>query len=271
MRYILTILIALLIHSGYAGCTYTDPTPFPGSLTIKAGDTLCITKDVTVTSSILIRNKGHIMITDAIFRVNGSVTVQGQGLIHINGCDSRFRVWGAYTGASNKCEIYYYCNPCDEATDTPFELIWGTEFNRKWCCQAPLDIELGTFYAEKDGVNNIVYFQTYSEIDVDYFVVQRSKSTFVWTGIDSFPGTNTFYPMWYSTVDRDVNSSYYYRLKEVETAGNVVYHPTIHISRTVAEDKELFRLNILGQHVDATYKGIVFIRYASGRTSKVVQ
>ncbi len=275
MRSLLITILTLLSYSGYNQCTYTASNPFPINLTVNAGETLCVNGDIgTTNTSIAVQSGGMIRIYNgAKFTVNGSLVVYGTGKIQIEDCNSKLWVNGTYQGVWTVCEIDVFCDTCKPSNINSrfWKLVWGVENWRDMCCQPPLAIELGKFVAEKDGVNNIVYFQTLSEINVDYFVVQKSIGTFVWTGVDSFPGTNSNFPMWYSTIDQDVTASYYYRLKEVETSGNVVYHPTVRVSRQVAEDKEVFRLNILGQHVDATYKGIVFVRYASGKVDKVIQ
>jgi hypothetical protein len=272
MRNALLTILTLLIYSGYSQCTYTDLDPFPNPLIIKKGEVLCVTTDAVVLTDLTIKNGGNLRIYNgSTFRVNGIIDAQGQATIHVEDCDSKLEVFGTYTGANNRCEIYSYCDTCDLATGTPYELLWGSETRREWCCQAPLKVELGEFHGVAEGLNNFVYFQTYSEINVDYFVIQRSIATFVWQDINSIPATNTNQIMWYSTVDANVNVSYYYRLKEVETSGVEILHPTIRITREVADEEEVFRVNILGQHVDVTYHGLVYIRYTSGRVERVIQ
>jgi hypothetical protein len=276
MRTLLLFLYLFFITSGsyISACTYTASNPFPAALTVNAGETLCVDSDLGTTwTSIVVNNGGVIRIRNGSkFTVNGSLAVYGTGEIHIEDCNSKLWVNGSYTGVWTVCEIKIFCATCNGSNIGKFwKLQGGVEVWRGMCCQPPLAIELGLFEVVKDGVNNFVYFQTYSEFNVDYFVIQRSTNTFVWESVDTISGTNTLYPMWYSTIDHNVTASYYYRLKEIETTGKTILHPTVYVERKVVDEKELYRVNTLGQYVDATYKGLVFIRYSTGRVARIVQ
>lgn len=275
-KWLLFLYLFFITSGSYINaCTYTASNPFPVNLTVASGETLCVNADIgTTNTSIAVQSGGMIRIYNgAKFTVNGSLVVYGTGKIQIEDCNSKLWVNGTYQGVYNVCEIDVFCDTCSPSNINSryWKLVWGVENWRNMCCNPALAIELAFFEAKKDGVNNFVYFQTYSEINVDYFVVQRSINTFVWESVDTIPGTNKLYPMWYSTVDQNVNVSYYYRLKEVETTGKEIYHSLVHLKREVADEKELYRVNTVGQYVDATYKGLVFIKYSTGRVSRVVQ
>ncbi len=98
----------------------------------------------------------------------------------------------------------------------------------------PLPVELTRFVAERQGVAAQLSWATASEKNNDYFAVERSADgrTFAEVGRVAGHGTSTF-PYAYQWTDAHLGQyapAVYYRLKQVDSNGAVIYSPV----RTVA-------------------------------------
>ncbi|MGC9330813.1 MAG: GEVED domain-containing protein [Bacteroidales bacterium] len=94
--------------------------------------------------------------------------------------------------------------------------------------QTPLPIELLTFYAKyKNNVVNINW-ETASEINNDYYIVQKSTDAINFINIDKInslaPGGNSNSLLKYVSFDKDVDYGiFYYRLKQYDLDGSYTY------------------------------------------------
>lgn len=138
-----------------------------------------------------------------------------------------------------------------------------------------LPIELVSFTGQKSGQNNELKWTTASELNNDYFTIEKTLdgTNFEVVGIENGAGNSNQY-LDYSLIDYDVrNVLNYYRLKQTDFDGKYDFSELISIdNRTNIVSKEVSIItNILGQEVNEYYRGIVIIVYSDGTSIKVIQ
>ena len=136
-----------------------------------------------------------------------------------------------------------------------------------------LPIELLYFEGKKEGRNNILNWRTVTEINNDYFTVEKTTNgvDFEIVGIENGAGTSMVENN-YLLLDYNVISGVnYYRLKQTDFDGTNSYSDLISIDNTdYSIDKEiLYKTNILGQEIDENFHGIVIIVYTDGKSIKI--
>ncbi len=276
VAYIITVVltIAALAANGQvcpSTADYIQPAVYPTPLTLNNGDTLLITSDYSVSGQLTIKNGGVVIIcNDAIFEFDGSISVHNRGLIVFTGC-GELRVNGSYSGDWKDCELESWCKDCGDPGYYPLVIVWGVKAWDGLCCKTPLPIELLSFTATKSLDNNKILWSTGVEINNDYFSVERSKDVETWISIHQADGTNTMNVRSYSFVDHNTTESYYYRLKQIDYDGTVSYSDIKFVNRENGNESEVYRINVLGQIVDRSYIGLVFIVYSNGAKKKVFQ
>ena len=89
----------------------------------------------------------------------------------------------------------------------------------------PLPIELINFECAEDGKNNIITWQTASEINNDYFTLERSEDGIHWSVLATIEDAgNSTMLLDYKFVDSSPYVSYtYYKLKQTDFDGNYEY------------------------------------------------
>ncbi|NLA24695.1 MAG: T9SS type A sorting domain-containing protein [Bacteroidales bacterium] len=93
----------------------------------------------------------------------------------------------------------------------------------------PLPVELIEFVAECDSDNSVkIEWITATEINNDYFVLERSFNTKDWIKIDKLAGAgNSNTSQVYNIEDNNINGTVYYRLLQVDYDGQNSYSKTI--------------------------------------------
>lgn len=101
----------------------------------------------------------------------------------------------------------------------------------------PLPVELVDFSCEKSEGGNILLWQTASEYNSDYFLLQKSKNNMLFEDIEKIPaaGNSTQFKNYTYTDVHDIKEDNYYRLKQVDVNGEYQYSKVIYIHRTVSE------------------------------------
>ena len=96
-----------------------------------------------------------------------------------------------------------------------------------------LPIELKDFKAQCETDHNLLHWETYSELDNDYFVIERAYSDFNFQRIATIPGQiNTSSITEYNYVDPILNKEItYYRLSQVDIDGSQTHLKTITINQ----------------------------------------
>ncbi len=104
----------------------------------------------------------------------------------------------------------------------------------------PLPIELLSFNAQLKGTYVDINWQTATEINNDYFVVERAGEDLVWEPIITTPGAgNSNSLLEYKEKDREpLQGVSYYRLKQVDFDGAFTYSDPVSIFNAQVEDNE---------------------------------
>jgi hypothetical protein len=121
----------------------------------------------------------------------------------------------------------------------------------------PLPIELISFDAKLKGTFVDLNWQTATEINNDYFVVERASEDLDWEPILTVTGAgNSNSILTYSDKDRDpLTGLSYYRLKQVDFDGGYAYSDPVSIFNNQIEDREEVFM-----HPNPSAMGSVFLR-----------
>lgn len=133
-----------------------------------------------------------------------------------------------------------------------------------------LPIELISFTGRKSGENNELKWETASEENTDFFLIEKTTDGQNFEVIGTKEGTgNSNMNIEYIWTDNHVqNVINYYRLKQVDYDGQFVYTDLISIDNQKVSSKEIVSYsNLLGQLVDENYSGLVIVIYNDGSTS----
>lgn len=138
-----------------------------------------------------------------------------------------------------------------------------------------LPIELLHFSGKKVGNKNELYWATSTEINNDYFIIEKSSTgeKFKKIGIVNGAG-NSNRLINYSLLDEEVeNTINYYRLKQVDFNGSYTISNLISIDNTyqISTRKVISVTNLLGQQISENYSGLVIILYSDGSSEKKLQ
>ena len=154
------------------------------------------------------------------------------------------------------------------STFSPFTLATGPT-------ATALPIELLSFSGDKKDRKNILNWTTASEINNDYFTIEKSYNgfDFEWVGTQKGAG-NSNQIINYSLTDHNIRETInYYRLMQTDFDGEYVFSKTISIdNRNDDSLKEVLRkTNLLGQEIGDFYNGVVIILYKDGTSRKMFQ
>lgn len=108
-------------------------------------------------------------------------------------------------------------------------LMAGTAYKTSCAPCAILGVELASFEAKCVDNNQQIQWTTISEKDNDYFILENSFNGSEWTEVATIKGqgTTTERHDYYFEDERAINGVTYYRLKQVDTDGEVTYHKII--------------------------------------------
>ena len=176
-----------------------------------------------------------------------------------------------YKGAGSPCSLIGYpttCTPnpgnCNDAISVYYYDI--TRFTID--CATLLPIELLKF----DGYNvdkhvNYLYWLTASEINNDYFTIERSRDGIFWTWIGKVAGIGNSSEIknYYFVDDAYIDGVNYYRLSQTDFDGHYETFDMIVINtNTIKYEDPVAYYNLLGQLVDKTYMGFRILIYKDG-------
>ena len=136
-----------------------------------------------------------------------------------------------------------------------------------------LPIELISFNAKKHEDNVQIYWETATEINNDYFIVERSFDGVHFSPISRINGAgNSTHIINYSIEDQDyVNGINYYRLTQVDFNGDETISKIVAVDMTKRNGTVIKVINTLGQEVNENYSGIVFDVYSDGTSVRRIQ
>jgi Secretion system C-terminal sorting domain/Beta-propeller repeat len=97
-------------------------------------------------------------------------------------------------------------------------------------CPVVLPITLLSFAGESKGDYNLLQWQTSTEINNDFFTIEKSKDAITWEIVETLSGAgNSNTTLSYSMADDNPYSFTYYRLKQTDYDGQSEYSSTIAI------------------------------------------
>jgi hypothetical protein len=213
--------------------------PFPWPTIITPNDTLCVTQNVVVSTTIEVQGTIK-MCNNALVLLSGNIIMRGKsptaldniGQVIYEGCNEKFQGTGSYKGylpfglgiVGDEAQMVSYCGSCDVNNQSQFLLLSGAIDLWNAGCRpnsSVLPVELSSFDAEIENNGALLTWTTASELNNDYFEVQTSVDGATWATITIVQGAgNSSDENTYRYFDEAVNNSIqYYRLKQVDYDG----------------------------------------------------
>ncbi len=136
-----------------------------------------------------------------------------------------------------------------------------------------LPIELLSFEAKKYQNNVKVNWKTASEINNDYFTVERSRDGENFDSVSEVDGAgNSTHTISYFLIDTDYyNGINYYRLRQTDYNGIETSSQIVAVDMTKIAGDKIMTVNTAGQEVNESYSGVVFDMYSDGTAVKRIQ
>tara|TARA_R110002072_G_scaffold232309_3_gene389733 strand:+ start:1002 stop:2219 length:1218 start_codon:yes stop_codon:yes gene_type:complete len=98
----------------------------------------------------------------------------------------------------------------------------------------PLPVELFSFYGKVEDDYTRIFWATASEINNDYFLLEKRSEKNEWDAIARVNGKGTSQEeSWYQFEDLLAGNDEYYRLKQVDFDGKYSYSSIIHLSKSL--------------------------------------
>ncbi len=98
-----------------------------------------------------------------------------------------------------------------------------------FCTNSLLPVELVFFLVETEGYHNVLIWQTATEINNDYFSVERSENGIDFSEIGIVDGYgNSSEKIKYRFVDQQIGRDVYYRLMQTDFDGTFSYSPIVY-------------------------------------------
>lgn len=136
-----------------------------------------------------------------------------------------------------------------------------------------LPIELVNFSANKFKNDVMVSWRTASEINNDYFVIERSFDGHHFTPIARIDGAgNSTHTIDYKIEDKDyVNGVNYYKLIQTDYNGDETISDIVSVDMSQKSETKIKTVNLIGQEVNEHFSGIVYDVYSDGSLVKRMQ
>ena len=154
---------------------------------------------------------------------------------------------------------------CSYTIQYPFQYTDGTA----GCF--PLPIKLISFTGEQYGGVNKIKWSTVSEINNNYFTIEKSNDGFMFYEFGKvYVNKNSYEEKSYSILDeKPLKPTTYYRLKQIDFNGQYEYSDIIVISKSDDNQIKLEKItNIMGQEVNDSYEGIKIYFFNNGSVIK---
>jgi len=138
-------------------------------------------------------------------------------------------------------------------------------------CMTVLPIELVYFDGFVSEDKSVLLWTTFSELNNDYFTIERSQDGYDWEVIGTVDGAgNSSSVIDYRFFDNHPHDGVnYYKLKQTDYDGRFEYFDIISVKHEEPKPKELVKIvNMIGQTVDETYDGVKVYVYSDGTTER---
>jgi hypothetical protein len=136
-----------------------------------------------------------------------------------------------------------------------------------------LPVEFLFFTASLNNQKQVVLnWATASELNNDFFTIERSVDGLTWEVVDLVNGSGTTsLRNDYSTIDpRPYSGLSYYRLKQTDFDGAFEYADIVSVFNGNEAVQLIKVINILGQEVEQNTKGLVILVFSNGETLKII-
>lgn len=136
-----------------------------------------------------------------------------------------------------------------------------------------LPIELISFIGKRYANVNRLVWEVASELNNDYFTIERSTDGTIWREIGQIDGAGTSQEQRkYSFIDETFEArTNYYRLKQTDFDGAYEYSKVIYVDNSNTDRFLLRTVNLMGAEVNADYQGIVIDVFSDGSSEKRYQ
>jgi len=136
----------------------------------------------------------------------------------------------------------------------------------------PLPIHLVYFRAKQLNNANILQFEVASQIDNDYFTIERSIDGTHWDVVTTIDGAGdsqeqTRYAFTDMSFSRAIN---YYRLKQTDFNGDFKYSEILSVDNRLSDKDVIGIYDLNGKVVDRNTSGLILILYSDGTSEKIV-
>lgn len=206
----------------------------------------------------------------SIFNADSNCPTSGSTcILYINPANDNnfFGQFNAVMGQTYYIQLDGYCG-----TGCSFDFCITPQGGANCNALATLPVELTSFRGEFYANKVELLWETVSEIDNDYFILDRSIDGVGWNTIQYIDGMGTTNQLThYQTFDYETSATgiYYYRLTQVDFDGKRKSYVPISIQVKGTEDKELVKIvNLMGQEVDDNFTGVKIYVYSDGSSKK---
>ena len=142
----------------------------------------------------------------------------------------------------------------------------------KYLTCSTLPIEISQFYTICNDDNTSIYFSTLSQVNVDYFYLQKSRDGSNWVDFAWFKGKENSSQLDEYRATDDSKYKYYYRIKEVDLDGTIIYSKMIYSSCLNTDnnttDIKIINNNILNIQTNSNEKLILSLYSVDGKLIK---
>lgn len=171
-------------------------------------------------------------------------------------------------------EIYIMMIENFTVNSDPFTLDWDIVPGLLNCTPISLPVEFGSMWIEKIGNNDVIYWNTISEYNSNYFIIERSSDNQNWSYVASVPASNnSTTEQQYSYKDEyyERNHINYYRLSQTDIDGTSKMLRMASVDNRENASEILRIIDLSGRIVNSDYRGIVIIQYTDGSTIRILQ
>ena len=134
----------------------------------------------------------------------------------------------------------------------------------------PLPVEL-LYFTVKEDVDHIIFdWATASEINNEYFEIEKSIDGIVFSTISFLEGAGNSTNIIYYSI-KTITHSGYFRLKQVDYDGTTTYSKILFTLSKIESKMVVGEYDLQGRPVNGNYRGITIIKYSDGTYKKTLK
>lgn len=241
----LNVLFALFLYSlissfsANAQCSSCNATnqSLSGTQTLASGQKWCYNTSNSPSYSTSLTVNGTLDVcSGATLDIFGALSINS-GRIYLYDC-SKIKLAGSFTDFGT-IKITAYCNSCGTGSYTPFSLNGSS--SARVSCLTSLPVELLYFYAEKNEQAIQLSWATASEINNDFFTIEKSIDGENWVSVKTIDGAGNSNSTknYFESIDLGNSAITYYRLKQTDFNGSFSYSKVV-----IIENESTFKFSV---------------------------